>query len=211
MCIEVFTMSKTYWRFTMKFLRETLQTMQKGLAHQHSGEYMRYSEKVKAVADVDARAQALQIQSSDQKVSEKKEKLQRKKVAMYLGGDLPASLINYVIDTCESLKHDLVVLTFEPVAAAEAQLKQYEDKITSCNITVAKQKLKGSSLKELESYLRKHPEIAFLACKDTGFLGRNYLSGSQVKISLPTPVVVIAEGNSASTSSDEKIVQLKTA
>ena len=45
----------------------------------------------------------------------------------------------------------------------------------------------------LRRYLRSHPEVAFLACKDAGYLGRSYLHGSQSqkKNTLPVPVVVI--------------------
>ena len=53
--------------------------------------------------------------------------------------------------------------------------------------------LTGEPVAGLARYLRSHPEVAFLACKDAGYLGRSYVYGSQSqkKNSLPVPVVVI--------------------
>ena len=64
-----------------------------------------------------------------------------------------------------------------------------------------RESLTGDPLTGLRRYLRSHPEVAFLACKDAGYLGRSYLYGSQnqKKNYLPVPVVVIttaAEGSS---------------
>ena len=57
----------------------------------------------------------------------------------------------------------------------------------------------------LDRWLRSHPEIAFLACKDSGYLGSSYLNGRQSKNELPVPVVIVTtkgEGAQALPHSD---------
>jgi len=45
---------------------------------------------------------------------------------------------------------------------------------------------------QMLDYLRRHPEVAFLACKDFGYLGRSYLNGTERQNALPVPVVIVA-------------------
>jgi hypothetical protein len=53
--------------------------------------------------------------------------------------------------------------------------------------------LGGNTISQLARYLGSHPEISFLACKESGYLGRSYVTGHQKKNEMPVPVVVIVE------------------
>jgi hypothetical protein len=122
-----------------------------------------------------------------------------RRVALYLGSELPPEVMDYIIQTCVRLKHELTVLTFGPENASLALLQPHEQALQAAGIDMQLVTLKGEPLPVLSRYLRGHSEIAFLACKDSGYLGRSYLTGIQQKNALPVPVVVVAtqEGSAA--------------
>jgi hypothetical protein len=62
--------------------------------------------------------------------------------------------------------------------------------------------LSGEPISGLKRYLRGHPEVAFVACKEAGYLGRSYLNGSQANNALPVPVVVVAASTESSVAQD---------
>jgi len=66
--------------------------------------------------------------------------------------------------------------------------------------------LGGEPVSGLRRYLRSHTEIAFLACKDTGYLGRSYLNSVKGKNSLPVPVVVVTTATEDSRVLDQPAV-----
>jgi hypothetical protein len=101
--------------------------------------------------------------------------------------------MDYVIETCSRMRHELTVLTFQSGNSARALLDPYRDALVTAGVDMQVESLTGEPLTGLRRYLRSHPEVAFLACKDAGYLGRSYLYGSQShkKNYLPVPVVVI--------------------
>jgi len=124
-------------------------------------------------------------------------------VAMYMGSELPVAVMDYVIETCTSLNHDLRVLTFEAGAVADALLQPYADRLKDRGVRMKTARLSGEPIQGLARYLRSHPEVAFLACKDSGYLGRSYLNGTLQKRGLPVPVVVVAAGKTPAQATDD--------
>lgn len=116
----------------------------------------------------------------------------RQQVALYMGSELPADIMHYVVQTCARLKHGLTVLTFQPDSTTQELLAPYADMLAAAGITLQTAVLSGDPVSGLARYLRRHPEVAFLACNETGYLGRSFLNGSQRQDALPVPVVLVA-------------------
>ena len=116
----------------------------------------------------------------------------RQQVALYMGSELPADIMQYVVQTCARLKHGLTVLTFQPDNTAHDLLGPYTETLESEGIAMQVVSLSGDPISGLARYLRRHPEVAFLACNETGYLGRSFLNGSQRQDALPVPVVLVA-------------------
>ena len=129
----------------------------------------------------------------------------RRHVAMYMGSELPVAMMDYVIDTCASLNHDLTVLTFEAGTVVDALLKPYTERLAEKGIAINTARLTGEPIKGLTRYLRGHPEVAFMACKDSGYLGRSYLNGTLQKNGLPVPVVVVAAGKAPAQKAESPV------
>lgn len=119
-------------------------------------------------------------------------KNERQQVALYMGSELPADMMHYVVQTCGRLKHGLTVLTFQTGGTARDLLSPYTDELAAAGITMKMVLLAGDPVSGLARYLRRHPEVAFLACKETGYLGRSFLNGTQRQDILPVPVVLVA-------------------
>lgn len=117
---------------------------------------------------------------------------ERRQVALYMGSELPADMMHYIVQTCGRLKHGLTVLTFQSDSAARALLAPYADELADAGIVMKTVLLTGEPVSGLARYLRRHPEVAFLACKETGYLGRGFLNGTQRQDILPVPVVLVA-------------------
>lgn len=121
----------------------------------------------------------------------------RKRIALYLGSELPAEIINYVLQSCTRLEHDLVVLTFQPESEAQALISPYTDALASAKIDLRLEVLSGDTNTGLARYLRRSNGISFLACNEAGFLGRGLLSGAQSPEAFPVPVVLVATRSQA--------------
>ncbi len=117
---------------------------------------------------------------------------ERQQVALYMGSELPADMMHYVVQTCGRLKHGLTVLTFQSDSTARALLAPYVDELAAAGISMKTVILSGDPVSGLARYLRRHPQVAFLACKETGYLGRSFLNGTQRQDTLPVPVVLVA-------------------
>ena len=170
-------------------LTTALKKILNGLAHADAGEYLTPRQKAAYLQNT-----AVNVVNSDDPppvLSEKAVKKTRRRVAMYMGSTLPNKMMDYVIETCSSLDHDLTVLTFEAGAVSSALLEPYMKQLEERGIALETVKLSGEPITGLARYLRSHSEIAFMACKDTGYLGRSYINGTQVKNALPVPVVVV--------------------
>ena len=170
-------------------LTNALKKMLNGLAHADAGEYLTPRQKTAYLQNT-----AVNVVNSDEPppvLSEKAVKKTRRRVAMYMGSTLPAKMMDYVIETCSSLEHDLTVLTFETGPVSSALLEPYMKQLEDRGIELETVKLSGEPITGLARYLRNHSEIAFMTCKDTGYLGRSYINGTQAKNALPVPVVVV--------------------
>jgi hypothetical protein len=171
-------------------LTNALKKMLNGLAAADAGEYLTPRQKTAFLENVDFNvvnaADPAPVLSEDAVVANT-----RRRVAMYMGSELPAAMMDYVIDTCASLDHDLTVLTFEGRNIADNLLAPYADALAEKGIAIDVAKLSGEPVPGLARYLRGRPDIAFMACKDTGYLGRSYLNGTRAGNTLPVPVVVV--------------------
>ena len=77
-------------------------------------------------------------------------------------------------------------------STGRALLQPHQEALDAAGVDMELVTLSGEPAPGLARYLRSHPEVAFLACKDSGYLGRSYLHGIQRKNALPVPVVVVA-------------------
>ncbi len=171
----------------MKALTEALKTMLDALAHENAGEYLTPSQKTTILAKGSNITTSQQVEPTVPAPAV----AGRRRVALFTGRELPESVMEYVTQTCARLQHDLTVLTFESDGTAQLILNPYRDELARAGIDVNLVTLSGNTLSQLARYLDSHPEIAFLACKESGYLGHSYLTGNQRKNEMPVPVVVI--------------------
>lgn len=121
----------------------------------------------------------------------------RPQVGLYLGIDLPEDVMQYVVQTCARLKHGLTVLTFQSENDAKALLAPYEAELSEAGIELRLVALSGEPLAPLAQALRRRPEIAFLVCNESGYLGNGLLKGRVRKDALPVPVVLVTSEGAA--------------
>lgn len=169
-------------------LTEELKRMLNALAFADAGEYLTLRQKSRFLNRNSTAVDAIRADESvqPQPASE------RQQVALYMGSELPADMMHYVVQTCGRLKNGLTVLTFQSDSEARALLAPYADDLAAAGISMKTVILTGDPVSGLARYLRRHPEVAFLACKETGYLGRSFLNGTQSQDVLPVPVVLVA-------------------
>ena len=194
----------------MTKLTATLKQMLNALAFADAGEHLSPGAKTKYLNMAMGNSVApTKIDEPAPIVNEIKSSNTGRRVALYMGSELPAEMMEYVLQTCARLKHNLTVLTFQSASTSRALLKPYQDTLTSSGIDLQLVNLTGDLVPGLTRYLRSHPEIAFLACKDTGYLGRSFLSGTQHQNSLPVPVVLLeAQQKGVRTRNDKQPNQI---
>ena len=169
-------------------LTQELKRMLNALAFADAGEYLTLRQKTECLEQKPGASNAIQA-TTPTPVHPTSE---RQQVALYMGSELPADMMHYVVQTCGRLKHGLTVLTFQTDGAARALLSPYTDELAAAGINMKTILLTGDPVSGLARYLRRHPEVAFLACKETGYLGRSFLNGTQPQDILPVPVVLVA-------------------
>jgi hypothetical protein len=118
-------------------------------------------------------------------------------VGLYLGINLPEDVMQYVMQTCNRLKHGLTVLTFQSESDAEVLLAPYHNELSAAGIEMRLVALSGEPLAPLAQALRRRPEVAFLVCNESGYLGNGLLTGRVRKDALPVPVVLVTSEGSA--------------
>ncbi|MCW9058500.1 MAG: hypothetical protein OQL11_06490 [Gammaproteobacteria bacterium] len=186
----------------MTRLTKALKKMLNALAVADAGEYLtstqknEYLRKAHGIAPLSAPATADSPASADSAQG-------RRRIALYMGMELRADMIDYVIQTCTRLNHDLTVLTFESGQEVRGMLDPFRDALKTEGIDLRVHYLTGDPVRGLGRYLRSHPEIAFLACKDTGYLGRSILKGTQRQNALPVPVVLLGDAQISALQHDE--------
>lgn len=169
-------------------LTQEIKRMLNALAFADAGEYLTLRQKTDYLEQKPGARNAIEAATAAPGQSAH----ERQQVALYMGSELPADMMHYVVQTCGRLKHGLTVLTFQSDATARALLGPYADELAAAGITMKTVLLSGDPVSGLARYLRRHPEVAFLACKETGYLGRSFLNGTQRQDVLPVPVVLVA-------------------
>ena len=118
-------------------------------------------------------------------------------VGLYLGSELPADVMQYVMQTCARLKHGLTVLTFQSELEAQTLLAPFQAALDASGIQPRVTVLTGEPPASLIHALRKRPEVAFLICNESGYLGRGLIKGTVRQDAIPVPVVMVASGEAA--------------
>ena len=170
----------------MKKLTEAMKQMLDALAFAHVGNNLSLKQKSEVLDKSNYTID--KVPSVEARQSRSRSSARR--VALYLGSELPVEVMDYVISTCASLKHELTILTFQSESAGMELLEPHMEALAEAGVKMELVPLTGDPLAGLARYLRGHSEIAFLTCKDSGYLGRSYLKGMQRK-DLPVPVVVV--------------------
>jgi len=188
----------------MKKLTETMKQMLDALAFAHAGEYLSGREKSRILRQSPG---TIETAPASPEPAGVRASSSARRVALYVGSDLPPEVMEYVIETCSRLRHELTVLTFQPENTDHALLEPHKQALEAAGVDMEIVRLSGEPISGLRRYLRGHPEIAFLACKDAGYLGHSYLTGTRNKNALPVPVVVVTTAAEGSGSQGQPVAE----
>lgn len=169
-------------------LSAPLKRMLDALACAHAGEFMNDREKFRLLTN----APSTPVVYPQVKTAV----AARPQVGLYLGNDLPKEIMQYAMQTCERLGHGLTVFTFQSDTETEELLAPYRSALDAVGIDLRLVSLTGEPLAPLSHALRRRPEIAFLVCNESGYLGNGLLNGRVSRDSLPIPVVLVAGNDS---------------
>ena len=172
----------------MNKLTETMKTMLNALAYADAGECLSGRGKARVLAQMSGSIDRSPRIPEPYPV---RAASNARRVALYMGSELPAEVMEYVIETCSRLQHELTVLTFQSESVSQALLEPHKQALASSGVEFEMVHLSGDPISGLQRYLRSRPEMAFLACKDSGYLGRSYLNGTPGKNAMPVPLVVV--------------------
>lgn len=171
----------------MKLTNE-IKRMLNALAHANAGDYLSPVQKRRALAGSPVPAV---------KPSAPTPAVARPRVGLYLGSELSADIMQYVVQTCSQLRHGLTALTFQSEEDAEALLSPYRPMLDAAGIDLRVFVVPGEAPAALGRALRRQPEVAFLICNEAGYLGHGLISGTQKKDALPVPLVLVAAKDDA--------------
>ena len=171
----------------MKLTAE-IKRMLNALAYANAGELLPSRQKYRVIAGGNAPVAAIEPSPTVKAGPQ---------IGLYLGSELPSDVMQYVIQTCTRLKHGLTVLTFQSESDARTLLKAYQTELDDAHIGVQLSVLSGEPPAALVHALRKRPEIAFLICNESGYLGRSLLKGIVRQEAFPVPVVMVAANDIA--------------
>ncbi len=169
-------------------LTQDLKRMLNALAYANAGDYLSLPQKSRILASAQAQPSA---------PAPVKSRATRAQVGLYLGSELAAEVMQYVVQTCARLRHGLTVLTFLTEAEAEELLTPYRPELEAAGIELKLVMLSGEPPAGLVQGLRRHPEVAFLVVNEAGYLGHGLLNGSQRQAGMPVPVVMVAAQQTA--------------
>lgn len=173
-----------------------------GLAYAHAGDFLSRAQKDAALAGMhqaphaNAAIPAAVAAGGNTGASPQ--------IGLYLGAELPAELIRYVLRTCGRLQYGLTVLTLQTRKEAQVLLAPYQAELEEAGIAPQLVPLTSEPSRALVQALRQHPEINFLVCNESGYLGRSLLHGGQHI--LPIPVVLVSP-NGATADADASIAE----
>jgi hypothetical protein len=109
-------------------------------------------------------------------------KTQQPQVGLYLGSELSADVMQYVVQTCTRLKHGLSVLSFQAESEVQTLLAPYQGTLAENGIEMRVAILTGEPPAALVHALRRRPEVAFLICNESGYLGRGLIRAPCARI-----------------------------
>lgn len=174
-------------------LTQELKRMLNALAYADASENLSMRQKAKMLVGTPVEAKKPEI---------KQTVAVRPQVALYMGSELPADVIQYVVQTCNQLKHGLTVLTLQTESEARALLAPYQSLLDENNIELNLIALTGEPISSLARTLKRRPEVAFMVCNESGYLGNGLLKGRVGKDAIPVPVVMVTSEGTASQSVD---------
>ena len=188
----------------MKLTNE-IKRMLNALALANAGEYLSYRQKHLFLANTPAATVATPPAAAV------RTKVQgRHQVALYLGSELSSDVMQYILQTCTRLRHDLTVLTLQTEEDARALLSPFMSQLTEAVIELRLITLSGDPHTALTHALRRHTDVAFLVCNESGYFGYGLLGNSKRNGSMPVPVVLIAAKDSAIAQATEMVLVAPT-
>lgn len=175
-------------RLAMK-RNSSLQRMLSALAYAHAGDYLSLRQKARVLSSQSPKAGQQERLPAP---SPAETSPQHKRIALYLGSELPAETLEYVSQTCLRLECNLIVFTLQDAATCDALIAPLRARLEAAGHTVHCAPIRGEPEQALAAVLRRHPEVAFLVCHATGYLGPRLLARSGIGAPLPVPVVLIS-------------------
>ncbi|MFN3716622.1 MAG: hypothetical protein ACK4R8_07865 [Thiobacillus sp.] len=167
----------------------SLKRMMNALSFAHLGESLSLSQKDRALSASTATTVLVEAAADTQASANA---VPRSQVGLYLGSELPASVMQYVLQTCVRLHHGLTVFSFQSEREIDATLAPHRHALAEANVIVKTVALTGDPARALASALKRRSGVAFLVCNESGFLGSRLTRGAISPDSLPVPVVLVA-------------------
>ena len=167
-----------------------IKRMLDALAYADAGEYLTLHQKARHLspATEEQPQHALPIAKTTSSA--------RKWIGLYLGSELPRHVMDYVLQTCQRMRQGLLVLTLQDEQDAKKLVAPLVAAFEKAGLDLRVDYLSGEPLESLTRYLRRHPEISFLTCNESGFLGRGLINGIKGMDNLPVPVVLVTPRDS---------------
>lgn len=166
-----------------------LKRMLNALSFAHAGESLSLSQKDRVLATSSATPTPMGAAAPAAPIACA---MPRSQVGLYLGSELPASVMQYVLQTCVRLHHGLTVFSFQSAREIDDILAPHQAALSEANIAVKTVALTGDPAKVLATALKRRADVAFLVCNESGFLGNRLTRGAMSPDSLPVPVVLVA-------------------
>lgn len=184
-------------------LPENVRRMLNALSFAHAGENLSRTQKDRVLAQ-DQPAAVREAEFVPPAAT-----AERSQIGLYLGCELPADILQYVVRTCARMRYGLTVLTFQSQAVAEELLAAHADLLKEAGITPTIVPLSGEPLRALPQALRRRSDIAFLVCNESGYLSRGLLNGTQS--ALPVPVVLVSGDGAPATRTAPEALDTRAA
>ncbi len=156
------------------------------LAYAYAGDYLSLSQKHAVLSGTSTVARVAEFSAPAAKSSQAR-------IGLYLGSELSEEVMQYVTRTCVEMHYQLTILTLQSQKDTEALLAPYRTLLDASDLKPTIVTLSGDPLRGLTTALRRQPDIAFLVCNETGYLGRSMLNGTQNQ--LPVPVVLVTHAS----------------
>ncbi len=164
-------------------LTQDIKRMLNALSYANAGDHLSAMQKSRVLAGATASPMPAEPQPT---------RGARPQVGLYLGSELSAEAMQYVVQTCVRLHHGLTVFTFLTEGEAQTLLTPFRPMLDAAGIEMHLVVVSGEPPAALASALRRRPEVAFLVCNESGYLAHGLISGNQRKGGMPVPLVMVA-------------------